>query len=193
MNINDARDGGTQDIFYASPAAVPLPMMDRAAGVYMWDEDGNEYLDASSGPMVSALGHGNSRVIDAMADQARKLDYAYSRVARNRPNLELAARLSALAGIHLPDWSLRGVRRRCGGRSSVKPILQKVCLPILVWKPVASILNATPAIPGKMLKASCRLSSPATMRFGCWSLRPATCRAPWVFFAMPVCRFSPGR
>jgi adenosylmethionine-8-amino-7-oxononanoate aminotransferase len=90
--------GGTQDIYYSRPAVVPLPMMERASGVYMWDEDGKEYIDASSGPMVSAIGHGNTRVIDAMAAQARKLDYAYSRVARNRPNLDYAERLAALAG-----------------------------------------------------------------------------------------------
>ncbi|MHA1600827.1 MAG: aminotransferase class III-fold pyridoxal phosphate-dependent enzyme, partial [Alphaproteobacteria bacterium] len=58
--------GGTQDIYYSSPAPVPLPMMERASGVHMWDEEGNEYIDASSGPMVSAIGHGNTRVIDAM-------------------------------------------------------------------------------------------------------------------------------
>jgi len=90
--------GGTQDIFYATPAPVPLPMMVRAEGIYMWDEDGREYIDASSGPMVSAIGHGNESVIEAMADQARQLDYAYSRVARNGPNLELAERLSRMAG-----------------------------------------------------------------------------------------------
>jgi adenosylmethionine-8-amino-7-oxononanoate aminotransferase len=90
--------GGTQDIFYADPAPVRLPLMDRAEGVYMWDETGKSYMDASSGPMVSALGHGNKRVIEAMATQAGKLDYAYSRVARNRPNLALADRLAGLAG-----------------------------------------------------------------------------------------------
>ncbi|HJM51457.1 MAG TPA: aminotransferase class III-fold pyridoxal phosphate-dependent enzyme [Alphaproteobacteria bacterium] len=90
--------GGTQDIYYARPASVPLPMIERASGIHMWDEDGKEYIDASSGPMVSAIGHGNPRVIEAMAAQAGKLDYAYTRVARNRPNLDYAARLAALAG-----------------------------------------------------------------------------------------------
>jgi adenosylmethionine-8-amino-7-oxononanoate aminotransferase len=90
--------GGTQDAFCSRHAIVPLPMIERAAGVHMWDADGNEYIDASSGPMVSAIGHGNARVIDAMASQARKLDYAYTRVARNRPNLDYAERLAGLAG-----------------------------------------------------------------------------------------------
>ncbi|MBE9552922.1 MAG: aspartate aminotransferase family protein [Proteobacteria bacterium] len=90
--------GGTQDIYYSRHDIVPLPMIERASGVHMWDVDGNEYIDASSGPMVSAIGHGNSEVIDAMAGQARRLDYAYTRVARNRPNLVYAERLAALAG-----------------------------------------------------------------------------------------------
>jgi len=76
---NSAAPGGTQDIFYSRKSIVPLPMIERAAGVMMWDEAGREFLDSSAGPMVSALGHGNPRVIEAMAAQARKLDYAYSR------------------------------------------------------------------------------------------------------------------
>lgn len=90
--------GGTQDAFYSRKSIVPLPMIERAEGVKMWDADGREYLDSSAGPMVNALGHGNPRVIEAMAAQARKLDYAYSRVARNRANLDYANRLSAIAG-----------------------------------------------------------------------------------------------
>jgi adenosylmethionine-8-amino-7-oxononanoate aminotransferase len=90
--------GGTQDVFYRRGSVVQLPMIERAAGVYMWDEHGNEYLDASSGPMVSALGHANEAVIGAMSRQASRLDYAYTRVARNRRNLEYADRLARLAG-----------------------------------------------------------------------------------------------
>jgi adenosylmethionine-8-amino-7-oxononanoate aminotransferase len=90
--------GGTQDVFYGRGSLVPLPMIERAEGVYMWDEDGNKYLDASSGPMVSALGHANKAVVDAIVRQASLLDYAYTRVARSRRNLEYADRLARLAG-----------------------------------------------------------------------------------------------
>ncbi len=90
--------GGTQDVFYSRASNVPLPMMARAEGVWFWDEDGRAYIDASSGPMVSAVGHCNPRVIDAMTRQARTLDYAYTLVARNRANLTYANRLAALAG-----------------------------------------------------------------------------------------------
>jgi adenosylmethionine-8-amino-7-oxononanoate aminotransferase len=90
--------GGTQDVFYSRASVVKLPVVTRASGLRLWDEDGREYLDASCGPMVSTLGHGNERVIEAMAHQARQLDYAFSLVARNRPNAELAERLARLAG-----------------------------------------------------------------------------------------------
>ncbi len=90
--------GGPQDIFYSSSNIVPLPVIVRAEGIYIWDEEGNEYIDASSGPVVNNIGHGNPRVIEAMANQARILDYAYSRVSRHRPNMVLTERIAGLAG-----------------------------------------------------------------------------------------------
>lgn len=86
MAIDFPETGGTQDVFYTRPQAVPLPMMTRAEGIRFWDEDGKEYIDASSGPRVSALGHGNRNVVAAMSRQALQLDYAYTHVARSRIN-----------------------------------------------------------------------------------------------------------
>ena len=63
---NRSAIGGPQDIFYANSNIVPLPIIERAEGIYMWDEEGNEYIDASSGPVVSNIGHGNRHVADAV-------------------------------------------------------------------------------------------------------------------------------
>ncbi|MEM7293679.1 MAG: aminotransferase class III-fold pyridoxal phosphate-dependent enzyme [Pseudomonadota bacterium] len=90
--------GGAQDVFYASNIQVPFPLITRCEGIYMWDEDGNEYIDASSGPVVSNIGHGNHRVADAMAAQAKQMDFAFSRVARHQSNIDLSDRITALAG-----------------------------------------------------------------------------------------------
>src|SRR5579871_3195426 len=90
--------GGTQDVFYRRGSITPLPMMTRAEGVWFWDDTGRSYIDASSGPMVSSVGHCNPRVIDAMVHQARTLDYAFTLVARNEPNRDYAQRLAQLAG-----------------------------------------------------------------------------------------------
>lgn len=89
---------GTQDVFYKRGAMVPLPMMTRAEGIWFWDDTGKSYIDASSGPMVSSVGHCNPRVVDAMVRQARTLDYAFTLVARNGPNRDYAQRLAQLAG-----------------------------------------------------------------------------------------------
>jgi adenosylmethionine-8-amino-7-oxononanoate aminotransferase len=90
--------GGTADCFYSRAGTAILPMIERAEGIRFYDADGKDYIDGSCGPMVSCLGHGHARVIDAMAAQARKLDYAFTLVARNRPNAALAERLARLAG-----------------------------------------------------------------------------------------------
>ncbi len=90
--------GGGEEIFRARSSPVPLPLIVRAEGIYQWDEDGNRYIDLSSGPIVSNIGHGNARVADAMAHQARTMDFAYSRVARQQPNIDLADRIARLAG-----------------------------------------------------------------------------------------------
>lgn len=90
--------GGGQTAFYIRPGTVPMPVIDRAFGIHMWDEDGNRYIDVSSGPVVSNVGHGNVYMADALAAQARTLDYAFPRLVRNRPNIDYVERLAALAG-----------------------------------------------------------------------------------------------
>src|SRR5258708_5501396 len=46
-----------------------------AKGVYFWDVDGKRYLDFNSMTMCVNIGHGDSRVIEAMVEQARALPY----------------------------------------------------------------------------------------------------------------------
>ena len=90
--------GGGQTAFYATSGTVPMPLIERAAGIHMWDSESRRYIDVSSGPVVSNIGHGNAYVADAIAAQAKRLDYAFPRLVRNRPNMDYAERLAALAG-----------------------------------------------------------------------------------------------
>jgi adenosylmethionine-8-amino-7-oxononanoate aminotransferase len=89
--------GGAQDVFRAKEIA-PLPLFVRGAGVRLWDDAGNEYIDVSSGPVVSNIGHGNPRVVQAIAAQALALDYLSSRQGRTRANIELSEKIAKLAG-----------------------------------------------------------------------------------------------
>jgi len=90
--------GGGQSAFYATSNTVPLPMIERASGITFWDSDNNAYLDVSSGPVVSNIGHGNAHVADAMAAQARTLEYAFARLAQTRVNIDYSERIARLAG-----------------------------------------------------------------------------------------------
>jgi adenosylmethionine-8-amino-7-oxononanoate aminotransferase len=103
VDTDDARApetglGGGQTAFYARSNTVPLPLIERASGIYMWDDEGTPYIDVSSGPVVSNIGHGNCYVADAMAAQAKKMEYAFARLARNHPNIDYSERLARLAG-----------------------------------------------------------------------------------------------
>ena len=45
----------------------------RGRGARVWDEQGNEYIDCTSGHGVAAVGHANPKVARAIAEQAEKL------------------------------------------------------------------------------------------------------------------------
>ena len=75
-------------------------VIDRADGVWLWDEEGHRYLDATSSLWYVNVGHGREEIVAAVADQLRKLDcYSVFNDYANRPALELAERLSDLAPV----------------------------------------------------------------------------------------------
>ncbi len=73
-------------------------VVDRAEGVYLWDEQGRRYLDATASLWYCNVGYGRREIADAAAAQLRKLA-AYSTFGdlASRPALELAERVAALA------------------------------------------------------------------------------------------------
>lgn len=73
--------------------AGPL-VIDRAEGIYVWDESGRQYLDAHAGLWLANIGYGRKEVIDAIVRQADRLSWFSSFGGfANRPSLELADRL----------------------------------------------------------------------------------------------------
>ena len=46
--------------------------MDRGKGSYVWDVDGNQFLDFMAGIAVNSTGHAHPRVVKAIQDQAEK-------------------------------------------------------------------------------------------------------------------------
>ncbi|MEW6260958.1 MAG: aspartate aminotransferase family protein [Thermodesulfobacteriota bacterium] len=75
-----------------------LPLAVRAEGVWITDESGKRYLDASGGPICVNIGHGRKRVAMAMAEQAESLAYVHGTMFTSEPVERLAERLSFHAG-----------------------------------------------------------------------------------------------
>lgn len=73
-------------------------VLTRGDDVWVWDEAGNRYLDATASLWYANVGHGRREIADAVAAQMAQLE-AYSVFGdfANRPALELAATLSDLA------------------------------------------------------------------------------------------------
>jgi adenosylmethionine-8-amino-7-oxononanoate aminotransferase len=54
------------------------PTAVRGEGVYLWDSGGKQYLDFSASAVVNFIGHGVREVGDAMALQAKQLEFVHS-------------------------------------------------------------------------------------------------------------------
>lgn len=96
-SLTRQRRGAVQD-FYVASDVDPWPMIDHGTDIYLWDTAGNQYIDASSGPVVSNLGHSNQRVFAAMTEQVSKVAYASRAFFENQANIDLAELLGRLAG-----------------------------------------------------------------------------------------------
>jgi putrescine---pyruvate transaminase len=73
-------------------------VIDRGEDVWVFDEDGNRYLDATASLWYANIGHGRREIADAVVAQMGKIE-AYSAFGdfATRPGLELAERLTELA------------------------------------------------------------------------------------------------
>jgi acetylornithine aminotransferase len=76
----------------------PRLVLARGEGAYVWDADGNRYLDLLAGIAVNALGHGHPALVAAVADQMRTLGHV-SNFFATEPQVRLAETLLALLGL----------------------------------------------------------------------------------------------
>ncbi|MEC9464887.1 MAG: aspartate aminotransferase family protein [Myxococcota bacterium] len=63
-------------------------ILDKGDGARVWDVDGNEYLDFTSGIAVNSLGHAHPKVVAAIQEQAAKLSHT-SNVFHHEPYLRM--------------------------------------------------------------------------------------------------------
>lgn len=78
-----------------TPNYAPMNMIpERGEGAWLWDTNGNAYLDFAAGIAVSALGHAHPVLCKALSDQAAKY-WHVSNLLTNAPAIELAQKLCA--------------------------------------------------------------------------------------------------
>ena len=90
-------------VFHRSPSGT-MPTVSHGDGVYVYDTAGREYLDGCGGAAVSCLGHSDSRVKQAIADQLEKIPFAHTGYFTNDSVERLAAKLAERAPGAL-DWA----------------------------------------------------------------------------------------
>ncbi|WP_347550253.1 aspartate aminotransferase family protein [Pseudalkalibacillus hwajinpoensis] len=78
-------------------------VISHGKGIYLYDEDGNVFLDGSSGAVTANIGHGVQDITEAMVKQAAQVSFVYRSQFTSQPAEELARRLCNLAPGDL-DW-----------------------------------------------------------------------------------------
>ena len=75
-------------------------VISRGEGVWLWDEDGNRYLDGSASLWYCNVGHGRAEIADAVAAQMKELEaWSIFGDAATPPALELAEKLADLSSL----------------------------------------------------------------------------------------------
>ena len=77
---------------------LPKRLLVRGEGCYVWDEDGNRYLDLLAGIAVNSLGHAHPSLVAAVTEQIGVLSHT-SNFFATAPQIALAERLLTLSSV----------------------------------------------------------------------------------------------
>ena len=91
---NSDREGIVHEPPLPRQYGTELLVLKEGKGVYLWDVQGNRYLDFGSGIAVNALGYGREDIARVAADQMRKIVHT-SNLFTTEPTLTLASKLIA--------------------------------------------------------------------------------------------------
>src|ERR1700722_4551228 len=99
----------------------PYPVAVRGEGVYIWDAGGHRYLDFSGSAAVNFIGHGVREIADAMAEQARQLEFVHTSQFTTHVAEEFATELLDFAG---ENFAGGAVYFTSGGSESIETALK---------------------------------------------------------------------
>lgn len=114
--------------FFARKLDYDYRMCVKGEGVWVFDADGNKYLDACSGANVSSIGHGVKEIGAAMHAQADAIAYVPPQHFLNQPTIDLCRRLLE----HAPDHFTRVML--CSGGSEANENALKIARQYHVYK-----------------------------------------------------------
>lgn len=86
----------SEHVIYRDPKKV-YPKVAKGKGIYLYDENGKEYIDGSSGPMVVNIGHGVEEVLEAMIKQAKDVCYVSRVQFTSDAKINLAEKIASFA------------------------------------------------------------------------------------------------
>jgi 4-aminobutyrate--pyruvate transaminase len=73
-------------------------VIERGKGIFVYDDQGNEYMEGLAGLWSVAIGYGEERLVAAAAEQMRKMPYYHTFAHKvNKPAVDLAEKLVSLA------------------------------------------------------------------------------------------------
>jgi adenosylmethionine-8-amino-7-oxononanoate aminotransferase len=105
----------------AFEAGARIPVIARGEGCYVWDADGNRYLDGLSALFCCNIGHGRTDVAQAAVYQAAQLDFWTTWSYAHPPAIALAVKLAELA-----PGDLNRVFFTSGGSEAVESTIKLV-------------------------------------------------------------------
>lgn len=97
MGVNDSKWIGAYGNVHMNVFGTPMRVIDHGEGMYLWDVDGNRYLDFLGGIAVNSVGYAHPKWVAAVAAQAAKVAHTSNYFA-TEPQIELAQRLIELSG-----------------------------------------------------------------------------------------------
>ncbi len=74
----------------------PLVSIEKAQGIWLYDTNGNRYMDAISSWWVNLFGHCHPYINDALVDQLNKIEHVMFAGFTHQPAVELAERLAQI-------------------------------------------------------------------------------------------------
>ena len=94
-------------------------VIERAEGIFLYDDHGKQYIDGIAGVFVASVGHSNPSVLRAISEQMQRLTFAPPLHSTTQTALDLAERLCKL----LPE-QFNTVKFASGGSEAIESAIK---------------------------------------------------------------------